>query len=196
LADSLRISVTAWIVSFIERDIFDGPSHFPMSTERHILEIPIYRIPRDAFYSQFERDRNRHLDRKRKLGGIQPSQLPNWEIGVSDRFSESYGAPWRYNQVVGWLRLFRLGIQLRADIWLTQAKRYSRRMAYKRLLLVGKGFEIWVGPSDSDADIVARLRTEFEDIERSYRSKRFVLDLECFNNLAPYVQWHELMSSP
>jgi hypothetical protein len=69
-------------------------------------------------------------------------------------------------------------------------------MAYKRLLLVGKGFEIWVGPSDSDADIVARLRTEFEDIERSYRSKRFVLDLECFNNLAPYVQWHELMSSP
>jgi choline dehydrogenase-like flavoprotein len=167
-----------------------------MIAERYFLEIPIYRVSRDAFHAQFNRDQNAHLERQRVLGGVQPGQLPDWEMGVRDRFWAAYGTPWQYNQVVGWLRLFRLGTQLRGDLWLVHAKRYARTMAHKHYRLVGKAFEMWLSSDDSDADIVAQLRGEFAEIERAYKTRNLVLDLECFNNIAPHVRWNDLMLAP
>ena len=166
-----------------------------MDSERYFFEIPIYRVKRLTFQAQFEKDQASHLDRQRALGGVLPGQLRDWESMVRDRYWASYGAPWRFNQVVGWVRLFWLGSQLRGDLWLVRARRYSRRMAHKQFTLEGKAFEIWIDEDEADSEILAQLRQEFVELERAFKSRRLVLDLECFDNLAPHVRWRTLMMS-
>ena len=166
-----------------------------MLDETCFFEIPIYRVCETLFHSEFDRDQAAHLDKQRRLGRVEPGQLPDWELQVKDGFWKSYGMPWQFNQVVGWLRLFRLGHQLRGDLWLSSAKRFLRVPGHKRFELVGKAFEIWVESKSTDEAIVSRLRDEFKELERNYSSRKLTLDLECFDSIAPFIRWTDFASA-
>ena len=48
---------------------------------------------------------------------------------------ERFGGPWKFNQIVGWLRIFVEGRMIRAHLWWIQGKRINRRKPHKRFLL-------------------------------------------------------------
>lgn len=168
-----------------------GGSTISSVSERPIFEVPIYRVSHAEFNRGFDYDEAQFLAKTFNI--IPPERAPESFRGSQQHFWEHYGGPWRYNQAVGWLRIYTLGSQLRADLWLSSSKRFLRRMQWKKFRLLGKQFELWI-VKDTPSSVIQRLLLEeFRVFEREYKSRRLVLDLECFNNVAPFVDWHALV---
>lgn len=111
---------------------------------------------------------------------------------TEQNFWENYGGPWRFNQAAGWLRLLTRGPEICGELWLSAAKRFSRR-GHRRFRLLGKEFEIHFWSEQSPAEIVSGLREQIEKLARELHRGRLVLDLECFDTMATHVDWRRLL---
>lgn len=158
---------------------------------REFFEIAVYRVAEEEFQRQFEA-----AWAKKKVGidanyeGAAPQDRLAY---FKDYFWRDFGMPWRYNQVIGWIRLYVLGNQLRGELWLHQAKRYQRVMGRRCYQSEGKAFELSVYPEDGNETIVSKLREELLAFQKEFGRGRYVLDLECFDALAPVIDWHHLL---
>lgn len=162
-----------------------------MVMHREFFEIAIYRVAEERFQRQFEAAWT-----KTKVGidanyeGAAPQDRLAY---FKDYVWRDFGMPWRYNQVIGWIRLYVLGNQIRGELWRHQAKRYQRNIARRRYECEGKAFELYVYPEDSNKAIAERLREELLSFQNELGNGRFVLDLQCFDSLAPSIDWHLLL---
>ncbi len=164
-----------------------------MVHERYFFEIAIYRISHDWFNEGYERDLRRHWEQFIRLSGRTREQVSKeLRLNVEQHFWETYGGPWQFNQAVGWLRLFVLGSQIRADLWMSAAKRLQRT-ARHQVRLLGKAFEIHCWPEQSSTEIRTEVEEELLRFQREFRKGRLVLDLECFRIAAPCMDWRRLI---
>ena len=161
-----------------------------MAWETYLLEIPIYRCSRDQFDQRYDADLEAYIANLWPNAG---DWVPDRDelIHIKQRYWEQYGAPWRYNQTVGWIRLYTLGSQLRGELWFVNAKKLVRRPAHRQIALRGKAFELTVYPEDTSATITTRIRKDMLECVKEYRRVRLHLDLECFDNLAAHIDWHK-----
>jgi hypothetical protein len=99
----------------------------PLVHERYFFEIAIYRISHNRFNEGCERDLRRRWEQFTRLSGRTREQVSEeLRLNVAQHFWETYGGPWQFNQAVAWLRLFVLGSQIQADLWMSPAKRLQR----------------------------------------------------------------------
>lgn len=161
------------------------------SRERYFFDIAVYRVAEGLFQSQYEAAwARKKAGIDANYGGAAPQERLTY---FEDYFWRAFGMPWRYNQVIGWIRLYVLGNQIRGELWRHQAKRYQRIIARRRYECEGKAFELYVYPEDSNKAIAERLREELLSFQNELGNGRFVLDLQCFDSLAPSIDWHLLM---
>ncbi len=118
--------------------------------------------------------------------------IKNTSIHDKQHFWENYGGPWQYNQVIGWVRLYVLGSQLRGDLWMMTGKRLHRK-SHNPIRRVRDDFEIDIIPDESSAQILSKLEQELKHLQKSLYKKRRFLDLECFQSLAPFIDWRKLI---
>ena len=105
-----------------------------------------------------------------------------------------FGAPWQFNQIVGWARLYALGTQLRADGWLAIGKRFVSSPVRKRIEFYGNLVEFDAREGDSSV-LASRLRAELLDAVREMRRGRLHLDLRVFDRLAPLVDLRAIVAA-
>jgi hypothetical protein len=149
----------------------------------------IYRCSEERFLSQFEKDAERHLDWIEQHSGVGRATAPEIYQSFRESFRDSYGGPWRYNQAIGWLRLHGARSWIRADVWLCDGSRFLRRMRHKHFHYRGTEIVMKCPPSLSSSEIFERLRQQLENYQRAWRGRGFVLDLECFLDIGPFVNW-------
>jgi|SRR6056297_2214192 len=163
-----------------------------MKEDKFFFEIPIYRCTQEKFNTDYDRELNKHLDTLWPNGARYRLPKNSVESAKQD-FWERYGAPWNFNQAVGWLRLFVTGSQIRADLWFTNAKRLLRRPKYRQISIMGKGFEITFESKNSSIEIYEALLNRLLEFENSFHGGRLNVDLECFKNIGLYVNWRALI---
>jgi len=157
-----------------------------LGPEKYFFEIPIYRVTQKRFNDDYERDLARWF-----RSGPDPASLPeHLRMSLEQHFWDTYGGPWRFNQVVGWLRLYVLGHQIRGELWMSASKRFTRN-GRRRFRHVGKAFEMHCGKRQSPDEIRSEIQDELLRFRREHR--RLHLDLECFDRLAPTVDWNRLV---
>jgi hypothetical protein len=164
-----------------------------MGPERHIFEVGVYWKTEQVFWEEYESALKARKDLIRSLTGPLADQLTDWEGRLERDFWDQYVAPRRYNQSVGWIRLFVLGEQLRGELWLVEAKRYSSRMSYKKFRHCGKAFEMLMWPAESNEQMASRVRAQLIKLVRKYKSRRLAVDLEAFDNLSPHINWRGVL---
>jgi hypothetical protein len=142
------------------------------------------------FSSKYERDLAKHLESLRAETPLSPDQAAQ----PRRNYFNTYGGPWLYNQTVGWLRLFVLGTQIRGDLWMSARKRFVRRSIRDLRPLTGDYFNVQCSASQSSDEIRRAVESELLEFERTYRRGRLVLDLECFCEVAPHIDWRSLVS--
>jgi hypothetical protein len=160
-------------------------------TETYLFEIPIYRVSEEQFWEDYDTALDRHFLELYPGEGRAAVDEPV-QRQVEDRFFDKYGAPWRYNQAVGWLRIFALGSQLRGDLWFTDAQKLTRNPQRKKIQPRGKAFEFSTFPDQSSEQIVTRLRAHVVSAVTDREKPGVVADLECFDNVAPLIDWQAL----
>ena len=105
---------------------------------QYIVDIPIYRCTKEQYDAETEKKVESHiLECYERQGFPRPTEgtelaLLNQRMG---RYADSLGGPWYFNQIVGWLRLYPQGYNIAANVWMTNAKRFTRRMPNKTIFL-------------------------------------------------------------
>ena len=165
--------------------------------DKNIFEIGIYRCSEKAFNEKYARDLKAHCLDVQRRGGTHPDTWSkDFYLTVEHYFWDNYIAPWPYNQAIGWVRLYLLGSQLRGTLWLVDAKRCSRSMKHKKFRHQGDAFQMEVWPEQSSAGIYKELLEQLRSTQMKWRSRGWVLDLECLHAVGPFINWRGLVSSP
>jgi hypothetical protein len=156
--------------------------------ERYFFEIPIYRCPIDKHTREMERDKYNWARELRES----ENPVPECIASAQRHWENTQWYPWRYNEVVGWLRLYVMDRQVRGELWYVRAKRLVPRPK-KPMFLAGEVFLTGFHPRQTDKDILSELRAELFDFQKSKRMKGRFLDLECFSCIAPSICWRRLL---
>ena len=153
--------------------------------EGYFFEIPIYRVSEDEYNNAM----NSYVSQR-----IQEIQTASENLRMlEDHLWKKFGGPWRYNGVIGFLRLYVFGTQIRGETWFVDAKRISHRIRCKFFIHHGKAFEVDVLPDDTNHQILEKVQTGIQrSIEYQPINGRY-LDLSSFDTIAPHIDWRALM---
>ena len=155
-------------------------------TEPTFFEIPIYRctLNEHTAYMQIEES---------KIKEAVPSTLyPESAQAILNNFHASIWYPWKYNEIIGYLNLYIMGSQFRADLWLAKKLRYNRGITKKTFKYYGKALEKQMPRNKSSEEIFEFMLEELKKLnERDFRKHYF--DLKTFKVIGKFINWIELI---
>lgn len=164
-------------------------SPVPRSPHRNIFEVPIYRCSLDEHTKFIDREREQYM----AYIGADPVKTPESHASAIRAFEAERWYSWRYNEVVGWVRVYALGSQVRGELWFVSAKRLLPR-GQNRFVYQGKAFELHPDLTLSDEAIASEVIDEFRALQRERAFHRRYIDFECLARVAPFVRWRELLA--
>lgn len=160
---------------------------------REFMEVAVYRVSLDRWVQEL-RDRIRPaLERWKAEHPDASGDEVRRQQGLLEEFA-TRGERHPYNQVVAWVRLEATGDGVvKGYAWGLPQTRVMRdfRRAYE---YKHKVLEVWFHPGDSSDDICRELREALVGLVAASGPfpKRHV-DLDAFDGLGPFVDWHQLV---
>jgi hypothetical protein len=156
--------------------------------DQYFLDLPIYRLSLRQHTAELKTEKRKYLAPLKKYKNVAPESYAN-----ADRWFDRYHwYPWRYNEIIGWMRLYALGTQIRGELWCVKAKRITRRMK-KKFFYVGKAFERSFRDNDSNERIAGEVARKLKQFTKERWMRKRSLDLECFQAVAPALNWRRLL---
>ena len=162
-----------------------------MFIEHSFFELPVYRVPKEKYYKDMEK----HIEKKflklddfsRKHYENNPKSLAAWK---SSR-CEEYGNIWEYNDIIGYIKLYFRGTQVRADHWSVKAKRIVKSKK-KDFICIEEAIcgAITVSFEKESVDIFRKVQELVGEIKIDL-GKRY-LETSKFDAIGPYVDWKKL----
>jgi hypothetical protein len=156
--------------------------------ERYFLDIPIYRCPIDKHTKELEDKQNRFLDKMLEPKDSASESYKNAKLW----WNESKWYPWKFNEIIGWLRLFVLTRQIRGQLWYSKTKRIYPR-SNDIIYLMGNVFEHTFSQEQSDSEISLEVTAELIEFQKRKSMKGRFLDLECYSSIESSINWHKLL---
>jgi len=162
---------------------------------RYFFDLPVYRIPEDQYYSA----RAEFVDRilfppgasYREQRRADEQKNPGSLDGVRDHFEKAYGGCWRYNEIIGYIRMHFLGSQVRGEYYGVNRRRIVRTRTKQLEYRTWKLAPEVDNPRDAtDSDIFAAV-TEYVDACRVEVKGRYIDDTQLVT-LGPHINWREL----
>ena len=159
------------------------------------LDLPVYRLPEDKYYKQREAYINE------VTGSTESSVEETMARGKDPDFarqlywrehvSERYGGMWRYNEIIGHIRLFFFMTQVRGEYYAVKAKRIGRT---RKKLLEFKTWtlsaEVNIPAGASSPEIFEAVRKYVDRCKQELRG-RYVDDAQ-LDTLGPHIDWRAL----
>lgn len=154
-------------------------------TEPTFFEIPIY----NRRLSEHTVDMQEQEDNIKKY--ISPIDSPESYQAAVNAFHNGIWYPWNYNEIVGYLNLYIMGTQFRADSWFITKKRINKGIIKKTFKQSGKEFEKQIPRGSTSSDIFGFILKQLSELNsKSY--KGFHFDLRTFKVIGSFVDWKVL----
>ena len=153
----------------------------------YFFEIPIYRCSPDQFVLETENEKVRSLSQ------IQNQKVSNPEnyAFAEQWFDNHVRYPWEFNEIVGYLRLYALGDQIRGDLWFMKAKRI-RRGTKRKHHWIGKAFELTCRPVESNEQIGKKVIARVMSVGLEAPCEGRYIDIQCLTGAASALDWRML----
>lgn len=166
-----------------------------MSGVIFFYDIPVYRLPEDRYYA--ERDRYIDLtiygtnteDRKSRQAFYESK--PDNKINFEHHLHKSFGGPWIFNEVVGYIRLHFLGTQVRGELWMVDRKRIVK--SRKKLILLQSekvSYEEQIPFNASNEQVYRAILVYLNRAKKELEGR--VVDTTLFERLGQFVDWNAL----
>ena len=175
-----------------------GKPRSRQSRQRFFYDVPVYRLTEEKYY----RDREEYVDK-----ALFPKDLPfrdelirrdkaDSDLNLRSRghLAESYGGPWRFNEIIGYIRLHFLGTQVRGEYYGVQRKRIVRT---RRKTLLWQAWKLaWEReiPNSASSEQIYSIVLEYIDSCRSELKHRYV-DASGLEKIGPHVDWKSLLEA-
>ena len=159
-----------------------------------IFEIPIYRCSAAQFVDKMERDTKKHLKWLEQTSGATRDAAPR-TFKISEKyFRDTYGGPWQYNQVIGWLQICAFNKIISGELWFIDAKRIYQKLTSKHYVKRGTVFELDHCNDKSSEAIYQMILAEIETIRRKPPFAKRHLDLTLLQRLGTVIDWQKLIN--
>jgi hypothetical protein len=163
-------------------------------SEMYFCDVPIYRLEKSKYNAEQEKYININLcmpecDRKEREAFYREN--PESEKSVRVHLEMQFGGSWRFNEIVGYIRLFSIGRQIRGEIWFVGAKRIVRTRHKTFVYKPGFRPEVTIPFGISNQEIFSYI-LKFVDSIRPKLKGRFI-DSSVLENIGSYVDWNSLL---
>jgi hypothetical protein len=164
-------------------------------TARYFFDIPVYRLPEKRYYAERERfvddilypENSRTADLMRQYHAKDPGA----RSAAKDDSQRAYGGCWRFNEVIGQIRLHFLGTQIRGEYYAVNRERIVRTrnktLEFRTYKLAP---EVDIESPITDASVLDAIE-QYPDACRKELPGR-VIDTELFLRVAKHVRWKDL----
>ena len=154
--------------------------------EKYFFDIPIYRCSIEKHEQELDDDKNKILQNLVDIHGpnVIHSESYKW---IGNHFDRTQWYPWRYNEVIGWVRLYRCGGQVRGESWFTNANKIRRNLKHKRIIYKGKTFEIFLHENMSSKEIFESICSELEHQRTILPIKGRYMDMSIFLSIGRFI---------
>jgi hypothetical protein len=165
------------------------------SPYKYFFDLPVYRIKEDAYVEQ----QQEYIEK-----AVFPPDSPDLEalkllekndpdINTAYRSHafKSYGGIWRYNEIIGYIRLYFLGDQIRGEYYAVNKKRIMRsrtkQLEHKTWKLAP---ELDIEDDSSSEKVLESIEKYIEDCMEEL--PRRYIDTSGFDAIAKYTDWKSL----
>lgn len=170
---------------------------FSTCMENYFFELPIYRCSKEKHDEEME-----HLRRKinMEVPDVKGYEKENEETKKYLFHRQSYN--YNYNEVIGWLKLYVLGNQIRGEYHFEvdsndkrrTKKRINKGIRKKQFEYFGKAFEHSFYKNESSGQIYSRIIEEIEYLMKNETPfKGRVIDNTKFMQIGKFVDWKRLL---
>jgi hypothetical protein len=115
----------------------------------------------------------------------------NANLTIKDHLHHSFGGCWKFNEIIGYIRLHFLGTQIRGEYFGVKKKRIvktrTKTLEYRTWKLAP---EIEVPDEATDSDIFTFVMEYIADCKKELPRRH--IDTELLEAMGPYVRWREL----
>lgn len=159
-----------------------------------IFSLPIYLRSQDASSkadtkSVKEYIANQEKQYKKFNLPITQNERCEWEIDFNRKL-----APWKYNEIIGYLEIRILKNTLECFIFKAKAKRYRPSMSKKNILLNEyRGKIIKINKSTVNKEIVKDIKSFLVKFKKEAKKGKYFLETEFFDNICEGLNIKKLM---
>lgn len=159
---------------------------YAVSWVRYFFDVPVYRLAEHQYYEAREAFVRDNL----RAG----SEDPELQASFRSHLERSYGGPWQFNEIVGYVRLHFLGSQVRGEYFATSARRIVRtrkKVFWMQTHKLAPEMEI---PSGASAEDISTIVSAYLSRCEGELKGRF-LDRRMLDAISPHVDWRSLFDS-
>ncbi len=155
-------------------------------------DLPVYRLSQSRYEAFMGARLNDQIENLRRIPGDEPPR--SVVDSIQQHQYRRYG-PWRFNEIVGQIRLHFLGTQLRGEYFSAEKKRNplgrTRVFTYRSIKLAA---EINISPSSptSNAQVWEAIQT-YVDRCRGELAEGRLIDDSLLSAIGPHVDWLKLL---
>jgi len=158
-------------------------------SNHYFFSVPIYIKSENRYFE----DRKNFIEQKLNTYKDYGVKIDNRKEVMADQLAREYGGGWRYNQIVGYVKLYFYGDQVRGDLYYQRGQRIRRvrrnRIEYKFTNIL-TGYPIKITCSSKDIfEIIMKSLDEVQN--KDYLRDRFV-DVSDLKVIGPHINWKDL----
>jgi len=116
---------------------------------------------------------------------------PKQKNAAENRLRKSYGGSWEYNEIIGYIRLYFFGTQIRGEYWGVNSKRIVRTrkktFEYKTWKLAT---EIDIHRKPDSSSIFSKIQDYLERCKKELKGR--YIDIVNLKAIGSYVDWKSL----
>ncbi|MBD1388317.1 hypothetical protein IC617_02655 [Neiella sp. HB171785] len=156
-----------------------------MIFDDYFIVIPVYRLPEDKYYSEMNKDFEKLVSSTwdEDFRKNNPDLVENWKRS----HRSSYGGDWEFNEIIGHIKLFFMGSQVRGEYWSTKPRRKvktrKKEFEFKAHKLAAES-EIW---DKTNSGILSAIEEYLSRCERELKNRH--IDLREFEALKAHIDW-------
>lgn len=160
--------------------------------EKYFYDVPVYRLSRERYYKDMDKYIKKHMysgsPNHIKMMEDFHRKEPTQKLASDNRLRKSYGESWEYNEIIGYIRLYFFGTQIRGEYWAVNSKRVVRTrkkiLEYKTWKLASEINLHWEPDSSS---IFLQILKYLERCQKKLKGR--YIDICNFKAIGHYVDW-------
>jgi hypothetical protein len=162
---------------------------------KYFFDIPVYRLPEKRYYAERDADTDRKMyPRDDPLSEMKRNFYQRdreLRLTALELYRREYGGIWRYNEIIGFIRLHFMGSQIRGEYFCIDAKRIVRT---RRKIFEWRTHklapEVSVPPEAASEQIFDLVKEYLGRCKRELRKRH--IDTAILDTLGPYIDWKRL----
>lgn len=161
-----------------------------MVGDKFFLVIPVYRLDEEKYYAGLRKNFEHSISEVWSEEFCQSN--PGLVQGYQQHHHYSYGGAWEFNEVVGHIKLYFLGTQVRGEYWSTGPK---RKVKTRRKQFEYKTHKLAVEErirEKTSAGVLAAVEEYLIGCKRELKNRH--IDLREFNMLKNHLDWLSLFA--